>query len=149
MCCIHLESQDFTHSSFLHGMFPSLHSIDAIHYPRKKVKVKSLSHVWLFAILWTVAYWAPPSMGFSRQEYWSGFAISFSRGSSRPRDRTRVSHIGGRRFNLWATREAIHYPRPSQLFWLQCEATWPPTSAHFGCLCVSFLFASIMQSLLH
>ena len=35
-----------------------------------------------------------------------GVAISFSRGSSRPRDQTRVSHIGGRRFNLWATREA-------------------------------------------
>ena len=35
--------------------------------------------------------------------------ISFSRGSSRPRDRTRVSHIGGRRFNLWATREADLY----------------------------------------
>ena len=33
-------------------------------------------------------------------------AISFSRGSSRPRDRTRVFHIAGRRFNLWATREA-------------------------------------------
>ena len=33
-------------------------------------------------------------------------AISFSRGSSRPRDRTWVSHIAGRRFNLWATREA-------------------------------------------
>ena len=33
--------------------------------------------------------------------------ISFSRGSSRPRDRTRVSHIGGRRLNLWAAREAL------------------------------------------
>ena len=33
-------------------------------------------------------------------------AISFSRGSSRPRDQTWVSCIGGRRFNLWATREA-------------------------------------------
>ena len=32
-------------------------------------------------------------------------AISFSRGSSRPRDRTQVSHTAGRRFNLWATRE--------------------------------------------
>ena len=32
--------------------------------------------------------------------------ISFSRGSSQPRDRTRVSRIGGRHFNLWATREA-------------------------------------------
>ena len=33
-------------------------------------------------------------------------AISFSRGSARPRDRTRVSCIPGRGFNLWATREA-------------------------------------------
>ena len=131
---------------------------------------------------WTVAYQASPSMGFSKQEYWSelpfpspgdlpdpgikprslvlqadtwpsepqgkprscmasesesevaqscptlcdtmdcslaGFslhgilqarvlewvAISFSRGSSRPRDWTQVSWIPGRRFNLWATRE--------------------------------------------
>ena len=37
-----------------------------------EVKVKSLSHVWLFATLWTVAHQAPLSMGFSRQEYWSG-----------------------------------------------------------------------------
>ena len=37
-----------------------------------KVKVKSLSHVRLFATPWTAAYQAPPSMGFSRQEYWSG-----------------------------------------------------------------------------
>ena len=35
-------------------------------------KVKSLSYVWLFATPWTVAYEAPPSLGFSRQEYWSG-----------------------------------------------------------------------------
>ena len=150
---------------------------------RMKVKVKSLSHVWLFVTAWTVAYQASPSMGFSRQKYWSelpfpspgdlpdpgikpwslvlqadtwpsepqgkpmscidsesesevaqscptlcdtmdcslaGFslhgilqarvlewvAISFSRGSSRPRDWTQVSWIPGRRFNLWATREA-------------------------------------------
>ena len=37
-----------------------------------KVKVKSLSRVRLFATLWTVAYQASLSMGFSRQEYWSG-----------------------------------------------------------------------------
>ena len=52
-------------------------------------EVKSLSRVRLFATPWTVAYQALPSMGFSRQEYWSGFAISFSRGSSRHRNRTR------------------------------------------------------------
>ena len=34
--------------------------------------MKSLSHVGLFATPWTVAYQASPSMGFSRQEYWSG-----------------------------------------------------------------------------
>ena len=33
--------------------------------------MKSLSHVQLFVTPWTVAYQAPPSMGFSRQEYWS------------------------------------------------------------------------------
>ena len=37
-----------------------------------KVKVKSLSRVRLFATPWTAAYQAPPSIGFSRQEYWSG-----------------------------------------------------------------------------
>ena len=36
-------------------------------------EVKSLSHVRLFATPWTVAYQAPLSVGFSRQEYWSGF----------------------------------------------------------------------------
>ena len=38
----------------------------------RKVKVKSLSRVRLFATPWTVAYQAPLSMGFSRQQYWSG-----------------------------------------------------------------------------
>ena len=38
----------------------------------KKVKVKWLSRVWLSRIPWTVAHQASPSMGFSRQEYWSG-----------------------------------------------------------------------------
>ena len=37
-----------------------------------KMKVKSLSRVWLPATPWTAAYQAPLSMGFSRQEYWSG-----------------------------------------------------------------------------
>ena len=38
-------------------------------------EVKSLNRVQLFAIPWTVAYQAPLSMGFSRQEYWSGVPI--------------------------------------------------------------------------
>ena len=44
---------------------------------KKKKKVRSLSHVRLFATPWTAAYQAFPSLGFSRQEYWSGlFSIS-------------------------------------------------------------------------
>ena len=41
------------------------------HGTTGKKKVKSLSSVRLFATLWTISYQAPPSMGFSRQEYWS------------------------------------------------------------------------------
>ena len=40
-----------------------------------KVKVKSLSRVQLLVTPWTAAYQAPPSMGFSRQEYWSGVPL--------------------------------------------------------------------------
>ena len=43
-----------------------------------KVKVKSLSRVRLFATPRIAAHQAPPSMGVSRQEYWSGGAIAFS-----------------------------------------------------------------------
>ena len=42
-----------------------------------KVKVKSLSRVRLLATPWTAAHQAPPSMGFSRQEYWSGVPLPF------------------------------------------------------------------------
>ena len=41
-------------------------------YVFKVIKVKSLSRVRLLATPWTTAYQAPPSMGLSRQEYWSG-----------------------------------------------------------------------------
>ena len=41
-------------------------------YEVKWNEVKSLSHIWLFAIPWTVAHQAPLSMEFSKKEYWSG-----------------------------------------------------------------------------
>ena len=47
------------------------------------MKVKSLSRVQLFVTPWTVAYQAPPSMGFSRQEYWSGVPLPSPNGSPR------------------------------------------------------------------
>ena len=40
-----------------------------------EVKVKSLSRVWLLATPWTVAHQGPRSLGFSRQEYWSGVPL--------------------------------------------------------------------------
>ena len=40
-----------------------------------KMKVKSFSHVRLFTTPWAAAYQAPPSMGFSRQECWSGMPL--------------------------------------------------------------------------
>ena len=42
------------------------------HFLLQCMKVKSLSHARLFTTPWTTAHQAPPSMGFSRQEYWSG-----------------------------------------------------------------------------
>ena len=61
------------------------------------MKVKSLSRVRLFGTPWTAAYQAPPSMGFSRQEYWSGVPLPclhllFYSSSSYP-DRLAVSQI--------------------------------------------------------
>ena len=45
------------------------------HFLLQCVKVKCLSRVWLPATPWTAAYQAPLSMGFSRQEYWSGLPV--------------------------------------------------------------------------
>ena len=74
-------------------------------------EVKSLSRVRLFATPWTVAYQAPLSMGFSRQECWSGLPFPSPgdlpdprmkpgspalRADALPRDQTRVSRIVGR-----------------------------------------------------
>ena len=59
---------------------------------------------------------APLSMKFSRQEYWMGIyiytwvAMSFSRRSSQPRDRTQVSCTSGGFFTYWATREGLLIP---------------------------------------
>ena len=82
-----------------------------------------LSRVRLFATPQAVAYQAPLSMGFSRQEWileWG--AISSSRGSSRPRDRTWVSHIADRCFTIWASREAPY----SHVYsgWISSRIVW-------------------------
>ena len=48
------------------------------HECTESVNVRVVSHAWLFAIPWTVAHQAPLSMGFSRQEYWSGLPFPSS-----------------------------------------------------------------------
>ena len=60
-------------------MLTKVHIVKAMVFPvvmydvrKVKRKVKSLSHALLYATPWIVAYQAFPSMGFSRQEYWSG-----------------------------------------------------------------------------
>ena len=62
----------------------------------------------LFETPWTVAYQAPPSMGFSRQEYWSGLPFPSPGGlpDSGIWPRIWVFCTAGRRFYLWGTREA-------------------------------------------
>ena len=54
---------------------PSAGQIPSPMHESEKVKVKSLSCVQLLVTPWTAAYQAPPSMGFSRQEYWSGVPL--------------------------------------------------------------------------
>ena len=72
-----------------------------------KVNVKALvAQSCLFVTPKTAAHQAPLSMGFSRQEYWSGLPCPPPGGSSWPRDRTLISRIIGRFFTVWATREA-------------------------------------------
>ena len=75
------------------------------------VKVKSLSRIRLPATPWTAAHQAPPSMGFSRQEYWSGLPL-LSPQCRRPR------------FNSWVWK--IHWRRDR-----------PLTPVFLGCPCGS------------
>jgi len=63
-----------------------------------KVKVKSLSRVRLLVTPWTAAHQAPPSMGFSRQEYWSGVPLPSLIGtiSSPPKNCKQSKHISNK-----------------------------------------------------
>ena len=71
-------------------------------YKKNEVKWKSLSHVWLFAIPWTIQ-----STEFSRPRKLEWIAFPFFRGSTQPRDPTQVSRMAGEFFTSWATRRRI------------------------------------------
>ena len=89
-----------------------------------KVKVKSLSHAWLLATPWTAAHQAPPSMGFSRQEYWSGVPLPSPKYNYRDQiqneGRLYFSKISKKNFHMWnlittlkASKEREILPYPS------------------------------------
>ena len=59
-----------------------------------KVKVKSLSRVRLLATPWTAAHQAPPSMGFSRPEYWSGVPLPSPKLALGPAYSQHLTHSG-------------------------------------------------------
>ena len=88
----------------------------------RKVKVKSLSRVRLFAITWTVALPGSSVHGIFQVRILEWVAISFSRRSSRPRDWTWVSRIVGRCFTIWATRE-VHRRTPRYQKKLELKST--------------------------
>ena len=67
--------------------------------------VTSLSHVRLFVTPWTAAYQAPPPMGFSRLEYWSGVPLP-SPGQFPDQGSNPCPCIGRQILNHWTTREA-------------------------------------------
>ena len=70
-------------------------------------RVRLSHHVRLFATPWTVVHQAPLSMGILQERILEWVAMSFSRGSSQPRDWTQVSHIASGFFTVWATKEAL------------------------------------------
>ena len=64
-----------------------------------------LSDVWFLMTPWTVAHQAPLSIGIHQERTLVWVVMPSSRESSQPRDWTQVSHIVGRFFTVWATRE--------------------------------------------
>ena len=67
-----VPAEYFTKTFILYNFGSENVIMQALYILILKEEVKSLSRVRLFATPWTVAYQAPPAMGFSRQEYWSG-----------------------------------------------------------------------------
>ena len=94
--------------------------------------------IWLFATPWIVALQSPLSMTFSWQEYWSGFATPFSRGSSHPRNLTLVSCItciGSGLFTTELPEKPCLWPRDIFFGGFQC----PPVD---GCSTASCKFGA-------
>ena len=82
------------------------------------------SYEWLFATLWDCSPPGSSVQGILQARILEWVAISFSRGSSRPRDWTWVSRIVGRRFTLWAIREALNKHSDNIYRWCTLFQIW-------------------------
>ena len=80
---------------------------------------ESLNCVWLSVTPWTVAHQAPPSMGFSRREYWSGLPCPPPGDLPDPGIEPGSPALAGRLFTIWASREALLCSICTQLGWSQ------------------------------
>ena len=89
-------------------LLTKIHIVKARVFP---VKVKSLSHVWLFVTPWTANYQAPLSMGFSRQEYWV-FPVVMYKCESWAIKKTEGWRTDA--FNLWCWRRLLRFPRTAR-----------------------------------
>ena len=113
-----------------------------------------LSCIWLFVTSWTVTHQAPLSMGFSRQEYWSGsYSTSYSRGFSQAMDQTPVSCVcclGWRILYYCTTWEALTYithPTINRGRSLHGLSRWGDYSWIF--FSIFFLFSKVSTMILH
>ena len=107
-----------------------------------------LSRVWFFVTPWAVAHQAPLSTGILQARMLEWVAYSFSRGSSRHRNWTRVSCITGRFLTSWAAREAQEacdllkatssspvLPAPGPLH----ENAWLPHGSSYWAICTAMI----------
>ena len=100
----------------------------------------------------TVAYQAPLSMGILQARILEWVTIFFSRGSSWSRDRTQVSHIAGRFFTVWATRETWWNTKYSQIakkLWSFLYMMWPLLKSPSTLLLVPYALVMLASSLFH
>ena len=89
------------------NLWPSWHAGLFTSHTPKSESVKSLGRVQLCVTPWTVARQAPLSVGILQARILEWVAYPFSRGSSWPRNWTRVSCIAGGFFTVWVTRETL------------------------------------------
>ena len=82
------------------------------------------SHVHLFVILWTGAHQAPLSLGFSRQEYWSGLPFPSPGESFWPRDWTCISCIGWQILYHWAPGKLVSLGEDKEKHESGCVDGW-------------------------